>query len=217
MVKIIIYTGLSLSFDEAREILDSHDDVEVIYKRPIKRGDLGHDMKENPDIIGIIDGVFHQNSSVGHKEILNVINSGVTVVGASSMGALRASELDSLGMTGIGYVYEQYATGKVASDDDVAVMLDSETLEALSEPLINMNYVFTNAVSENIITQEQKDELIKIAKSTFYPKRNYSQTLSSSNLDDKTKSNLINFIRISVDIKKEDAKELIKYIAEMIK
>lgn len=217
MVKIIIYTGLSLSFDEAREILDSHDDVEVIYKRPIKRGDLGHDMKENPDIIGIIDGVFHQNSSVGHKEILNVINSGVTVVGASSMGALRASELDSLGMTGIGYVYEQYATGKVASDDDVAVMLDSETLEALSEPLINMNYVFTNAVRENIITQDQKDELIKIAKSTFYPKRNYSQTLNSSSLDDETKSNLINFIRVSVDIKKEDAKELIRYIADMIK
>lgn len=217
MVKIIIYTGLSLSFDEAKKILDSHDDVEVIYKRPIKRGDLGHDMKENPDIIGIIDGVFHQNSSVGHKEILNVINNGVTVVGASSMGALRASELDSLGMKGIGYVYEQYATGKVTSDDDVAVMLDSETLEALSEPLINMDYVFTNAVSESIITPDQKDELIKIAKSTFYPKRNYSQTLSSSNLDDKTKSNLINFIRISVDIKKEDAKELIKYIAEMIK
>ena len=217
MVKIIIYTGLSLSFDEAKKILDSHDDVEVIYKRPIKRGDLCHDMKENPDIIGIIDGVFHQNSSVGHKEILNVINNGVTVVGASSMGALRASELDSLGMKGIGYVYEQYATGKVTSDDDVAVMLDSETLEALSEPLINMDYVFTNAVSKSIITQDQKDELIKIAKATFYPKRNYSQTLSSSNLDDKTKSNLINFIRISVDIKKEDAKELIKYIAEMIK
>lgn len=217
MVKIIIYTGLSLSFDEAKEILDSHDDVEVIYKRPIKRGDLGHDIKENPDIIGIIDGVFHQNSSVGHKEILNVINKGITVVGASSMGALRASELDTLGMTGIGYVYEQYATGKVASDDDVAVMLDSETLEALSEPLINMEYVFENAVSENIITENQKDELIKIAKSTFYPKRNYSQTLNSSSLDDETKNKLIDFIRRSVDIKKEDAKELITYIANMIK
>lgn len=216
MVKVIIYTGLSLPFDEAREILDSHDDVEVIYKRPIKRGDLGHDMKENPDIIGIIDGVFHQNSSVGHKEILNVLNKGVTVVGASSMGALRASEMDSLGMVGIGYVYEQYATGKVASDDDVAVMLDSDTLEALSEPLINMDYVFTNAVSENIITESQKDELIKIAKSTFYPKRNYSQTINSSSLNEETRNQLIDFIRTSVDIKKEDAKELIRYIAGLI-
>ncbi|WP_407432400.1 TfuA-related McrA-glycine thioamidation protein [Methanobrevibacter sp.] len=216
MVKIIIYTGLSLSFDEAREILDSHDDVEVIYERPIKRGDLGQALKKNPDIIGIIDGVFHQNSSVGHKELLNVINKGITVVGSSSMGALRASELDSLGMVGIGYVYEQYATGKVASDDDVAVMLDSESLEALSEPLINMDYVFTNAVNENIITQDEKDELIKIAKSTFYPKRNYSQTLNESDLDDETKGHLINFIRTSVDIKKEDAKELITYIKDLI-
>ena len=132
------------------------------------------------------------------------------------MGALRASEMDSLGMTGIGYVYEQYRTGKVASDDDVAVMLDSDTLEALSEPLINMDYVFTNAVSENIITETQKDELIEIAKSTFYPKRNYSQTLNSSSLDDETKNKLINFIRTSVDIKKEDAKELIRYIVELI-
>lgn len=216
MVKIIIYTGLSLSFDEAREILDSHDDVEVIYERPIKRGDLGQALKKNPDIIGIIDGVFHQNSSVGHKEILNIINNGITVVGSSSMGALRASELDSLGMIGIGYVYEQYATGKVASDDDVAVMLDSESLEALSEPLINMDYVFKNAVNENIITQDEKDELIKIAKSTFYPKRNYSQTLNESDLDDETKGQLINFIRTSVDIKKEDAKELITYIRNIV-
>ncbi|MBR0271028.1 MAG: TfuA-related McrA-glycine thioamidation protein [Methanobrevibacter sp.] len=217
MVKIIIYCGLSVPYDEAKEILDSHDDVEVIYKRPIKRGDLGVDIKENPDIIGIIDGVFHQNSSVGHKELLKVIDSGVMVVGASSMGALRASELDSLGMIGIGYVYEQYATGKVASDDDVAVMLDSETLESLSEPLINMDYVFTNAVKENIISQSQKEELIQIAKSTFYPKRNYAQTLASSNLDDNVKSKLIDFIRTSPDIKKEDGKELLRYIADMVK
>ena len=216
MAKVIIYTGLSLPFDEAKEILDSHNDIEVIYKRPIKRGDLGQALKENPDIIGIIDGVFHQNSSVGHKEILAVLNKGIKVIGSSSMGALRASEMDSLGMIGIGYVYKQYATGKVASDDDVAVMLDSETLEALSEPLINMDYVFENAVKENIITQDQKDELIEIAKSTFYPKRNYAQTLNASSLDDETKNQLINFIRESVDIKKEDAKELIKYIANIL-
>lgn len=216
MVKIIIYTGLSLPFDEAKEILDSSEGVKVIYKRPIKRGDLSIALKENPNIIGIIDGVFHQNSAVGHKEILNVIKNGVKVYGASSMGALRASELDTLGMTGIGYVYNQYASGEVDSDDDVAVMLDSETLEALSEPLINMKYVFTNAVDEGIITEDEKDELLRIAKKTYYPKRNYAQTLSESNLDSETKDNLINFIRESVDIKKEDAKDLLKTIKKEI-
>ncbi len=216
MIKVIVYTGLSLPFDEAKEIFDSSDDIEVIYKRPMKRGDLSLALKENPNIIGIIDGVFHQNSAVGHKEILNAMKNGVKVYGASSMGALRASELDTLGMIGIGYVYNQYANGEVDSDDDVAVMLDSETLEALSEPLINMKYVFTNAVSENIITEDEKDELLKIAKKTYYPKRNYAQTLSQSNLDNDTKDNLIDFIRESVDIKKEDAKELLKTIKKEI-
>lgn len=212
MTKIIIYAGLSIPFSEAKEILDSDDNNEVIYKRPIQRGDLNLALKENPDIIGIIDGVFHQNSAVGHKEILNVMKKGIRVYGSSSMGALRASELDTLGMTGIGYVYTQYATGEVDSDDDVAVMLDSETLEALSEPLINMKYVFTNAVDENIITEAEKDELLAIAKKTFYPKRNYAQTLSASNLDNNKKDNLIDFVRQSADIKKEDAKELLERI-----
>ena len=212
MTKIIIYAGLSLSFSEAKEILNSDDNNEVIYKRPIQRGDLSLAVKENPDIIGIIDGVFHQNSAVGHKEILNAIKKGIEVYGASSMGALRASELDTLGMTGIGYVYNQYASGEVDSDDDVAAMLDSETLEALSEPLINMKYVFTNAVAENIITEDEKDELLQIAKETFYPKRNYAQTLRSSSLDNDKKDKLIDFIRTSPDIKKEDAKKLLYHI-----
>ena len=46
MVKIIVYTGLSLPFDEAKNILDSTEDVEVIYKRPIQRGDLNLALKE---------------------------------------------------------------------------------------------------------------------------------------------------------------------------
>ena len=212
MTKVIIYTGLSLSFDEAKEIFDSSADAEVIYERPIKRGDLNLAIKKHPDIIGIIDGVFHQNSAVGHKEILNAINSGIDVFGASSMGALRASELDTLGMTGIGYCYQQYASGAIDSDDEVAVMLDSESLEALSVPLINMRYIFDNATSENIITKKEKDELLSNAKKTYYPKRNYSLVLNESNLDDDKKGLLINFIRESEDIKKEDAKLLLKHI-----
>lgn len=216
MVKIIIYTGLSLPFSEAKDILDSTEDIEVIYKRPIQRGDLTQALNENPDIIGIIDGVFHQNSAVGHKEILNVMKNGIKVFGASSMGALRASELDTLGMVGIGYVYNQYASGEVDSDDDVAVMLDSETLEPLSEPLINMKYVFEKAVDENILTIDEKDELMGIAKKTYYPKRSYAKTLSESSLDNDKKGELINFIRESKDIKKEDAKELICHIRKIV-
>ena len=210
MVKIIIYTGLSISFNEAKKILDSNDDLKVIYKKPIKRGDLKEALKENPDVIGIVDGLFHQNSAVGHREILETMQNGVEVYGSSSMGALRASELDSLGMIGVGYCYNEYANGHIDSDDYVAVMLDSSTLEAISTPLISMDYVFKNAVNEKIITQEQKDELTLIAKNTYYPKRNYAKTLKKSSLNDIEKENLINFIKSSKDIKKEDAVKLLE-------
>lgn len=211
-MKAIIYTGLSVDFDEAKSILNEN----VIYKPPIKRGDIDEALKENPDIIGIIDGVFHQSPAVAHKEILKAIDSGVKVIGSSSMGALRASELDVLGMIGIGYVYEQYRDGEITSDDDVAVSLDKDTLEALSVPLVNMKYVFTNAESENIITSEEKKELLDIAKEIFYPKRIYSLVLNRSSLDEATKDVLIDFIASSKDIKKEDGKELIRYVRKMM-
>ena len=206
--KIVVFTGLTIPFDEAREILDAK------YLPPIKRGDLYEliESESDIDIILIIDGQFHNTPAVAHKEIMLALDKGIIVFGASSMGALRASELDTLGMTGIGYVYNEYASGNVTSDDDVAVMLDSESLEPLSEPLINMNYVFKKAFSANIITESEKNELMKISKETFYPKRTYAQTLSKSSLDNDKKSELIDLIRTTPDMKKEDAKQLLEHI-----
>ena len=46
-----------------------------------------------PPPILIIDGVFQSEPAVRHKEILWALSLGVPVVGAASMGALRAAEL----------------------------------------------------------------------------------------------------------------------------
>ena len=83
--------------------------------------------------------------------------------------------------------------------------------------MIDIKFLRENpeAVKENIITEDEKDELLSIAKSTFYPKRNYAQTLNSSKLDDDTKDRLVTFIRFCEDIKKE-AKSLIRHITHVI-
>ena len=57
------------------------------------------------DAILIVDGEFGQSLSVWHKEILHALHRGIRVVGASSMGALRAAELDRFGMEGVGEIY----------------------------------------------------------------------------------------------------------------
>lgn len=207
--KIIIFTGPSLSIEEGSKILDAD------YKPPIKRDDILKAMNESPDIIGIIDGVFHQSPAVGHKEIITAINKGIIVVGGGSMGALRASELDDLGMKGIGYVYEEYSKGNIESDDDVALIFDAATGETYSEALVNIDYKFKKAVEADIISEEEKNELLAIAKSNYYPKRTYHNIFKESNLDNDKKEKLIDFIVDITDIKKQDAIAVLKHIKEI--
>ena len=204
--KIIVFAGLSISHEEASNILNAE------YRAPIRRGDIIKAINDSPKIIGIIDGVFHQAPAVGHKEIIEAIDNGITVVGGGSMGALRASELDSLGMVGIGYVYENYANGNIESDDDVAVVFNPETCEQLSEALVNISHKLSLATEKEIINNSEKNEILKVAKSIYYPKRTYSKILAESKISDEKKENLIEFSSHIVDIKKQDAIAVLEYI-----
>lgn len=205
--KIIIFTGPSISIKEASEILEAE------YRYPIKRGDILEAIAESPDVIGIIDGVFHQQPAVSHREILEALKNGIVVVGGSSMGALRASELDELGMIGIGYVYHQYKTGAVESDDDVAVILNPQTHEQLSDSLISIDYNLKKARDAGILSDSELEELLDISKSVFYPKRTYGKVFKESNLDEKVIESLKQYIQEhGYDVKRKDAIEILKYI-----
>lgn len=208
---IIVFTGLSLSFEDGRKILDAD------YRPPVKRGDIFKILKDEeiPDIIGIIDGQFHSAPAVAHKEIMAALDKGVKVVGGSSMGALRASELDSLGMIGVGYVYNAYKNGDIKSDDDVAVILDPNTYEPLSEALVNIDYKLKGAVSSNIISREEAKELHKITKEIYYPHRNYPNIFKKSDLSDDKKNKLIRYINSTENIKTQDAKSVLEYIKRL--
>ncbi|MBI5681450.1 MAG: TfuA-related McrA-glycine thioamidation protein [Methanobacterium sp.] len=208
--KIIIFTGPSLHPDEASKILDAD------YRPPIKRGDVTTALNENPDIIGIIDGVFHQTPAVSHREILDALKKGVIVVGGASMGALRASELDDFGMVGIGYVYKQYKEGFIESDDDVAIVMDPITLKQISDSLVSMEYSFKTALNNGLISKSEFKKLIHTAKSIFYPKRNYNLVLSNVDIDPQKVAELKEFLdEHGIDIKRNDAIDVVKYIKSL--
>jgi hypothetical protein len=118
--KILVYLGPSLSLTRAREILP-----EAIYHSPAKQGDIVTDVVNlSPSIIILLDGIFHENLSVWHKEIVYALQyPGVAAIyGAASMGALRAAELDWIGMVGIGRIYEWYRDGVTEDDSEVALL-----------------------------------------------------------------------------------------------
>lgn len=214
MSRIIVYLGPSLSAEKARSILEAD------YRPPIRRGDLKKALKDGAGIVGIIDGTFFNDSPVGHKEILDVLKKGVTVIGGSSMGALRASELDVFGMVGVGRIYECYRSGRIEADDEVAVTYNPVTGEQLSEPLVNVRYQLKAAERDGIITEQEKDGLISIASGTHYPDRTYLKVMKlgvdKGVLSVEKAASLVRYVEEKpLNLKAEDAVAVLEKIKEL--
>jgi hypothetical protein len=214
MQKIIVFLGPSLEQTAAEKILPAE------YRPPAKRGDLLAAVHDGATIIGLIDGVFHQESAVAHREILTAVKKGVRVVGSSSMGALRAAEMDTLGMVGIGEIYRMYKSGELESDDEVALVFDPGSGMSLSEPLINIRFTLKRAVEQNIIDTAAHDALLTAARSVFYPKRTYRTIVTQANttIDEKTRERFLSWVEMGAcDQKRADAVAALEYIRKISK
>ncbi len=171
MPRIVVFLGPSLPRARAEEILQAD------YRPPAKRGDIYRAAQEGAKIICLIDGVFFQDCSVAHKEVLSALERGAKVLGASSMGALRASELDVYGMEGIGEIYQAYKRGDLVSDDEVALIFDPFTWEPRSEPLVNIRYNLDAALQKGIIDAATRELLFSAANSVYFPERSYERMM----------------------------------------
>lgn len=212
MPKIIVFLGPSLEREAAEKILTAQ------YRPPAKRGDILDAVTDGADIIGLIDGVFHQDCAVAHREILAAVKKGVKVIGASSMGALRAAELDTLGMTGIGRIYAMYKDGTLVSDDEVALVFDPGSGYSLSEPLINIRCTLKKAEAAGVLTTTEHAALLAAAKSVFYPQRTYPKIVAVAGdaISPETKEKFLVFAAASpADQKREDAKAALCYIRDL--
>ena len=212
MQKIIVFLGPSLEQTAAEKILSAH------YLPPAKRGDLLAAVNNGATIIGLIDGVFHQESAVAHREILTALKKGVYVIGSSSMGALRAAEMDTLGMVGIGKIYRMYKSGEIESDDEVALVFDPSSGMALSEPLINIRFTLRRAKDSGIIDTGAHDALLAAARSVFYPQRTYRTIAyqAGETIDEKTRERFLQWVKTNAcDQKRDDAIAALEYIRKI--
>ena len=162
-LKTIAFIGPSLTRNE----IDNACDVQI--NAPIRRGDLAK--CGNFDIIVIIDGEFAQSLSVSPKEILSLLEQRKVVIGASSMGALRASELNQFGMIGVGWVYERFVKATVRMDDDVALCYSPIDFTPLTVPMVDIEYWLDGLVCGNVISQRNRRTALHMARNIFYADR----------------------------------------------
>ena len=214
-MKAVIFTGPSLSHEEARKIFG-----EAEYRGPIKRGDAIKAVKEGKKVLGIIDGVFHQDVAISPREILEVMREGVIVVGGGSIGALRAAELCELGMIGVGDIFRMFKSGELDSDDEVAVIINPETLEAISEPLVNIRATISAMVKKGMLAAELGNELIRLAKNLHYSRRSYenlvAEAVKRNFLNPSEAEELLGKIRENaINLKKLDAIKVVEKVREI--
>lgn len=216
MSRPIIFLGPSLSLQKAREILPEAD-----YRPPVKKGDL---LKisisvNRKMVVGIIDGYFLLDYPPPPIEVYHLlIKDSVTVIGGSSLGALRAVELEKFGMIGIGKIFQLYKTKKLFADDEVAVTF-SEDNTLQSEAMIDIRYNLARAFRKGIIKNETKEILAKISKNLYFPYRRYPDIieLASRRYPEKHSEFLyfVEFLRNSKrSLKEIDAIKVLKFIRE---
>jgi hypothetical protein len=178
-MKPIVFLGPTLAVAEAATLLDAD------FCGPAARGDIFRAAARRPPAIGLVDGYFHSRPAVWHKEIAWALSQGIAVFGSACMGALRATEMADLGMRGIGLVFEQFRSGLLEDDDEVAIVHGPAELDylAASEAMVNIRATLQAAVDEAVLTVSQAQVLTHIAKGIFYPERDYSRLLEMAQAD----------------------------------
>lgn len=167
--RTVVFLGPSLALADAQTILPTAE-----FCPPVAQGDVYSLLGPGqPDAIGIIDGVFYQDLPVWHKEIIAALERGVAVYGASSMGALRAAECGPFGMVGVGVIFEQYASGELIDDDEVAVGHDGADRgwDPRTEPLVNLRATMRRAISDGRLGDDAVNRALDVAKGIWFADR----------------------------------------------
>lgn len=139
----------------------------ITFANPIKRGDLYRNAEFETYLI--IDGEFDQSLSISPKEILAAICAGKRVIGGSSMGALRASELSEFGMKGVGWVYNYFMGSAIRNDADVALLFLPKLNVALTVPHVNVEYWLFSM--RHMLSPKQERAVRNISRRIFFADR----------------------------------------------
>lgn len=179
---------------------------------PARNGDLLKAVFDGAQTIGLIDGVFGNELSVWHKEILHALNEGVKVFGAASMGALRAAECSNYGMIGVGRIYDEYSNNSRISDADVAISHAPEELgfRPLTLALVDAEATILHHINCEKLSLRLGETLLVKARALRFADRTWAAIVDDINLSSDESTRLLKLFRHEeVNQKRLDAMELL--------
>lgn len=151
----------------------SYDRSGLDVRPPARQGDIYRAVLHGADAIGLVDGVFGFVPSVWHKEILFALKSGVRVLGAASLGALRAAECAPFGMEVVGPIARSYQLGTRTEDADVCLVHAPAELDfmPLTEPLVDVEATVAAMRAAGLAGPGEAEALLVAARSIYFADR----------------------------------------------
>src|SRR4029077_16894521 len=204
--KTVVFAGPTISKSVIEEIVPW-----ALVLNPMEQGDVHFARHQlGADVIAMIDGVHSQRLPAWHCELLDVLKDGARVLGAASMGALRAVECSPWGSEYIGEIAEWYASGVIEGDDEVCLAHGDESTggKPFSVPLVNVRATL-KAVPSIMLSSKRKEEILEVAKTVFYPERTWRRLQDAAELRD------FDLEEYEVDLKQADAMQLCYLLSDL--
>ncbi len=173
--QIVVFAGPSLPLERRPH------DPGFTWCPPAVAGDAWGLSGRSPRAVVLIDGLFDDSPAIRHNELLVLIAQGIPLIGAASMGALRAAELHSLGMIGVGRIFAAFAGGRLEGDDEVALLHGPADWDwvPLTTPLVNVRATLWEAVRQRVIGGADARAILRLAQATFYKRRTWPALLEA--------------------------------------
>ena len=189
------------------------DGVEV--RPPAVAGDLAGLRDYPPPVVALVDGCFEIAPSVWHKEIVDLLAAGVSVLGAASLGAIRAAELHMFGMIGVGSLFRAYRDGHVRRDD--AVMLAHAPAELGFRPLTLALVEAEAALDHVCMPAAERRMLLRIARTMPFRARTWPMILEAyARRTGRPASAPVEMLATAPSIKRRDTLELLALLQDPI-
>lgn len=173
-MRVTVFRGPSIGSREATTLLEEQGLVADV-RPPAAQGDVWDAAREGARVVVLVDGVYENVPAVWHKELLATLASGVRVLGAASMGALRAAECHPFGMLGYGEVYAQVRDGRILADADVAVAHRDEADDhrALTVAMVDVRATLVALVGAGLLTAGAASALGASAEALHFRQRSW--------------------------------------------
>ena len=206
---LIAFVGPSISRADVERLCSGVD-----VRPPVRRDDLYREREKGAWGFLVIDGVFMQEDAVSPREVVDVLADGALVVGASSMGALRAADCWPAGAQGVGLIYRLYRMGILGSDEEVAVAVTADGSDtAVSLPLVNVRYAVSRAVRRRMLDRARARQIVDAAAGIYYAERTWRLVQQRAGTLPPA---VVDYCE-QLDLKRDDARRALSYVAGLLR